>query len=314
MDDAIHCEDLRRVYSSRGGETTALAGINLSVERGCVFGVLGPNGAGKTTAVRILSTLLTPTSGKASVLGFDVMKSTHEVRSRIGLVLGGDRGLYGRLTGRENLLYFAALNRMRSTLAKRRVAELIDMLFLSQAADNPVETYSRGMRQRLHVARGLMTDPEIIFMDEPTIGLDPAVAREIREFIPKLAARGKTVLLTTHYMMEADVLCDRIALIDHGKIVAEGSPTEIKRKVSQVLIIEIQMREVPPDLPETLHRLPGVIGVERGSDGLLQRVTVQAKHDSGARAAILDVMSHYQAEAIQEREPTLEEAYLTILG
>ncbi len=235
MDDAIFCEDLQRTFVQRsllGGkrETVALRSLNLSVPRGSVFGLLGPNGAGKTTTVRILSTLLTPTAGRASVLGFDVMKQTAQVRENIGFVLGGDRGLYGRLTGKQNLEYFAALNHVEPRLASRRSDELLDEVGLADRRDALVEQYSRGMKQRLHIARGLLTDPEVLFMDEPTIGLDPQVAREVRSLIPRLAARGKTVLLTTHYMFEADVLCERLALIDHGEIVASGSPSEIKQR------------------------------------------------------------------------------------
>ena len=160
--------------------TVALDALDLSVPRGQVFGILGPNGAGKTTAIRILATLLIPTSGQARVLGFDVVKQSNEVRKRIGLVLGGERGLYGRLSGRDNLRYFAALNHMNSGDARRRITELLELVGLTDRPNTLVEEYSRGMKQRLHLARGLLMDPEVLFLDEPTIGLDPVGAHEIR--------------------------------------------------------------------------------------------------------------------------------------
>ena len=318
MEDAICCEDLQRSFVQRslmGGkrETVALQSLNLSVPRGSVFGLLGPNGAGKTTTVRILSTLLTPTAGRASVLGFDVMKQTAQVRENIGFVLGGDRGLYGRLTGKQNLEYFAALNHVEPRLASRRSDELLDEVGLADRRDALVEQYSRGMKQRLHIARGLLTDPEVLFMDEPTIGLDPQVAREVRALIPRLAAQGKTVLLTTHYMFEADVLCERLALIDHGEIVASGSPSEIKQRVSQIRIIELQLREAAQEQLDALTTLPGVVSVNATPDGLLTRLIVQVRPGAAMREALLALAGEEQLESVLEREPTLEEAYLSIL-
>lgn len=319
MDEAILCEDLQRTFVQRsltGGkrETVALRGLNLGVPRGSVFGLLGPNGAGKTTTVRILSTLLTPTGGRACVQGFDVMKQTSQVRRCIGFVLGGDRGLYGRLTGRENLEYFAALNHVEPRLATRRADELLETVGLAERRNTLVEQYSRGMKQRLHIARGLLTDPDVVFMDEPTIGLDPQVAQEVRSIIPQLASQGKTVLLTTHYMFEADVLCDRLALIDHGEIVASGSPSEIKQRVSQIRVIELQLHEAPPGLTDAIAALPGVVSAGASPDGMLTRLTVQVRPDADVRDAVLALVPEEQRESFLEREPTLEEAYLSILG
>ena len=319
VDEAIVCEELERTFTSRslvGGkrETVALKGLNLSVARGSVFGLLGPNGAGKTTTVRILSTLLTPTAGRASVMGYDVVKDTSQVRRRIGFVLGGDRGLYGRLTGKENLEYFAALNHVEPRLASRRADELLTTVGLFERKDSLVEQYSRGMKQRLHIARGLLTDPEVVFMDEPTIGLDPQVAQEVRSIIPQLASQGKTVLLTTHYMFEADVLCERLALIDHGEIVASGSPSEIKRRVSQIRVLELQLHEMPAGLVESITALAGVVGANASADGMLTRLTVQVRPDADVRPAVLGLIAEEQLESVLEREPTLEEAYLSILG
>jgi len=205
MESVIECKDIRRTFTSRTllgkkQETHALNGLNFNVPKGIVFGLLGPNGSGKTTTIRILSTLLTPTSGQARVLGYEVVKEANKVRGRIGLILGGERGLYGRLTGEENLKYFAALNYLSHETARTRIKEIIELVGLTDAMKRPVEQYSRGMRQRLHIARGLLTDPEVMFMDEPTIGLDPAGAQELRQLIPTLVKKGKTILLTTHYI------------------------------------------------------------------------------------------------------------------
>jgi ABC-2 type transport system ATP-binding protein len=319
MSTAILCEGLQRTFTTRsltGGkrETVALKGIDLDVPQGSVFGLLGPNGAGKTTTVRILSTLLTPTAGRASVMGYDVVKDTAQVRRRIGFVLGGDRGLYGRLSGKENLEYFAALNHVEPRLASRRSDELLQAVGLFERRDALVEQYSRGMKQRLHIARGLLTDPEVVFMDEPTIGLDPQVAQEVRSIIPKLAAQGKTVLLTTHYMFEADVLCEQLALIDHGEIVARGSPGEIKRRVSRIRVLELRLHEMPESLLDSVTALPGVVAASASPDGLLTRLIVQVRPEADVRPAITARIREDQLESVLEREPTLEEAYLSILG
>ncbi|MDE2844028.1 MAG: ABC transporter ATP-binding protein, partial [Chloroflexota bacterium] len=202
---AVECANLNRVYTSRNvvgrrRDFTALKDLSLEIPRGAVFGLLGPNGAGKTTTVRILSTLLTPTSGSARVLGYDVVSQSRQVRRNTGFILGGERGLYGRITGEQNMRFFAALNHINPGEAKRRTEQLLDRVGLTEHARTPVENYSRGMKQRLHIARGLLTDPPLLFMDEPTIGIDPIGAQELRNYVPELASEGKTILLTTHYM------------------------------------------------------------------------------------------------------------------
>ena len=244
---AIECEGLRRVFRSRRltgqtEEVVALDSLSLQVQPGEVYGVLGPNGAGKTTAIRIFSTLLIPTAGSAHVMGHDVVKAAGEVRRRIGLILGGERGLYERLTGRQNLQYFASLYLMSPRRGTERADAALEEVGLTHAADRKVEQYSRGMRQRLHVARGLLPDPDVIFMDEPTIGLDPEAAQDFRRLVPELRERGKTVLLTTHYMLEADVLCERIAVIDHGRLVALDTPEGLKRRFGQGQVTEVTLR------------------------------------------------------------------------
>ena len=273
--NVIDCVNLRRVYSShslfgRRRESVALKDLNLQIPKGTVFGLLGPNGAGKTTTVRILSTLLTPTSGTAKVLGYDVRTQAKQVRRNIGFILGGDRGLYGRITGKQNLTYFGALNHLSPGESQRRSRQLLEKVGLTDSADVPVENYSRGMKQRLHIARGLLMDPPVLFLDEPTIGLDPIGAQELRNYAPELSAEGKTILLTTHYMAEADMLCDTIAIINRGELAAIGTPDDIKRRFSRVGIVEVTVRRAREGLLSQVSEIPGVEGVETVGDGAFQ--------------------------------------------
>ena len=315
---AVECENLRRVYVSRNTlgkkrETVALDGLNLQIPQGVVFGVLGPNGAGKTTLVRILSTLLTPTTGSARVAGFDVVRQAKEVRKRIGQVLGGDRGYYGRLSGKENLLYFAALNHLNPKVAGTRIDEMLARVGLSDVADNWMERYSRGMKQRIHIARGLLMDPDILFLDEPTIGLDPFGAQDVRQLIPELASQGKTIVLTTHYMFEADSLCQTVAMINHGRLMALGTPTEIKRQFSKINVFEITVKKASKELAGELTRLNGVQRVDMGADGAFHKLTICTSIGLDLREQIVSIVGNESLEGIVSREPTLEEAYLNIL-
>jgi len=318
MGTVIECLNIKRIFVSRTllgkkQETVALNGLNFSVPRGIVFGLLGPNGSGKTTTIRILSTLLTPTAGQARVLGFDVVREASKVRGRIGLVLGGERGLYGRLTGEENLKYFAALNHLSQEFSRKRVKEIIELVGLASASNRPVEQYSRGMRQRLHIARGLLTDPEVLFLDEPTIGLDPAGAQELRQLIPELIQTGKTILLTTHYMSEADELSHHIAIINHGKIVATGTPSEIKRSFSKIAVCEVICRQSEVNAVEAVQSIQGIQHVISTSDGPLQRLTIHVLPGTEVKAEVTSILGASNIESVIMRDPTLEEAYLSII-
>jgi ABC-2 type transport system ATP-binding protein len=244
---AIAATDLRRTYRTRTGwlrpqwkGTEAVRGVSFTVERGELFGLLGPNGAGKTTTIKLLNTLLIPTSGSARICGFDAVTDTREVRRRIGYVFGGDRGLYDRLTGLDNLRYFAELYGVPPRLQGRRIGQLLERVGLTGRERERVEGYSRGMRQRLHIARGLLNDPQVLFLDEPSIGVDPVAARELRHTIAALAADGMAILLTTHYMAEAEELCGRIAVIAEGRILAMGSPDELKHRADGRRVLDVE--------------------------------------------------------------------------
>ncbi|HBI56478.1 MAG TPA: ABC transporter ATP-binding protein, partial [Firmicutes bacterium] len=221
MSAVIEVSDLKREYISSKGWIRrkkeiikAVDGITFDVKKGEIFGLLGQNGAGKTTTIKMLITLLAPTAGVCKVLGADTFGGEKFIRRRINFIFGGEMGVYRRLSARDNLKYFSNLYYIDGAVAEKRIAEILELVGLADKADLLVETYSKGMIQRLQIAQGLINDPEIIFMDEPTVGLDPLGARMLREIIKKLKAQGKTVMLTTHYMFEADELCDRIAIIN----------------------------------------------------------------------------------------------------
>ena len=228
-------------------DVEAVKGVSFEIAPGELFGLLGPNGAGKTTTIKMLITLLLPTRAARRVLGHDVVTDVREVRRRIGYVFGGDRGLYERLSGLDNLRYFSELYGVAPREQKKRIGELLELVGLTGREGERVEGYSRGMRQRLHIARGLLHDPDVFFLDEPSIGIDPVGARELRATIAGLRDQGKTVLLTTHYMFEADELCDRIAVIRSGEIVAEGTPAELKGLVSAGRVLEVETYGVAED-------------------------------------------------------------------
>jgi ABC-2 type transport system ATP-binding protein len=227
----------------------AVNGIDLRVERGEIFGVLGPNGAGKTTTLRMLATLLEPTSGEVRILGIDVRTHPREVRANLGAMLSGERSLYWKLTARENLEYFAALYHVAPKETKARIDAALVAVKLADRADDYVERYSTGMRQRLALARALLPDPPLVILDEPTVGLDPQAARDLRDRVRELKRQGRTVLLTTHYMEEADQLCDRIAIIDHGEIVALDTPAALKRRIRAEEVVSLEIGMTGEDAP-----------------------------------------------------------------
>lgn len=321
--NAIEVENLRRTYRARIGlfsgkfkEVVAVEDISFAVRRGELFGLLGPNGAGKTTTIKILITLLIPDSGRARILGKDVVREAREIRARIGFVLGGERGLYWRLNAYDNLRYFANLYHLDPDVTKRRIPELLELVGLDGRGDEKIEGYSRGMKQRLHIARALLHDPEVIFLDEPTIGLDPVGARQLRTLVNDLQGQGKTILLTTHYMFEADALCQRIAVINHGKLIALDEPTTLKRYVRDLSVIEIELYGIPAEvipIVRTMHEVENV-----SVDNLEHRHVLRIQSGNGAET-VAPVVRLLEGQGVSVgrvsvREPTLEDAYVRLIG
>jgi ABC-2 type transport system ATP-binding protein len=321
--NAIEVRELSRVFRATIGtirrstkEVVAVDGISFDVRDGELFGLLGPNGAGKTTTVKMLTTLLIPTGGSITVLGHDVVREAASIRPRIGFIFGGERGLYWRLSARDNLRYFADLYHVDPDVAQRRLPELFELVGLAGRENEKVEGYSRGMRQRLHVARCLLHDPQILFLDEPTMGLDPVGARELREVIRNLVAEDKTVFLTTHYMFEADALCERVAVINNGKIVALDTPEGLKRHVEDLSVIEVEVFGIAPHMVELLRQLPEVDTVSVEDRDQKQAVRI---HSTLGSAIVPQIMHRLDGNGMRlgrvtVREPTLEDAYVRLVG
>jgi ABC-2 type transport system ATP-binding protein len=324
-DDAIVVQNLRRVFQTgrnplrRNGEVVAVHDVSFHVPRGTIFGLLGPNGAGKTTTIKMLSTLLVPTSGSATVAGYDVIQHEREVRGHLGVVLGGDRGLYWKLTARDNLLYFGSLYGMRRTSLERRADELLELVNLRDRAAQRVEGFSRGMKQRLHLAKALLHDPPILVLDEPTIGLDPAAAVDLRRAVANLVPEH-TVLLTTHDMWEADQLCAEIAIVDRGLIVAQGTPDELKGLVEHgrrvVVTMSHPLNGKLNEVESRLATLPGVRHVHGAVTVDGSELTILCADTARTLDATLEVVRGYGASlsGVKVLEPTLEDAFLAIAG
>jgi ABC-2 type transport system ATP-binding protein len=314
-------ENLRRTYQTTTGiirrekkEIVALDGVNLAIQSGELFGLLGPNGAGKTTITRILATVLLPTAGTAEVLGLDVVRNAREIRPHIGIVFGGDRGLYWRLSGKDNLAYFATLYGLQPDKARKRIQELLEMVGLSDRANERVEGYSRGMRQRLHIARGLIHDPELLFLDEPTVGLDPVAAREQRNVITNLKKAGKTIFLTSHYMFEMDALCDRVAILNKGQIIIVDTPASLKSLVADLEIVEIECFGASESAIENLRKHPAVLAVNVELHDQTQLLQIQAPAGTELVQEFLKLLFDTQIKKVVTRQPTLEDAYVKLVG
>jgi ABC-2 type transport system ATP-binding protein len=316
MDIAVETRALRRVYRSRNQEVVALDGVDLRVHRGERFGVLGPNGAGKTTLIKILVTLLLPSSGTAVVDGLDVVRQFRELRHRIAMVSGGENVGFGMLKVKEQLWMFSQFYGMPSTPARRQIAELLERLGLSEAANRRVSALSSGMRQKMNLIRGLITNPRILFLDEPTVALDVGAARDVRDEVRRWMAEdaSRTVILTTHYMMEADELCDRVAIVNRGRIVAEGTPSELKQRVQHDAIVDLQLSP-GTRLLDALRAVDGVAAASVAEQDGIDRFSLQLSSDA-ALGGVMRVVegSGRQIRGVQKREPTLEDAFVKLVG
>jgi ABC-2 type transport system ATP-binding protein len=316
-DIIINVEHLNKIfYSIRGywrqkkHPVEAVKDISFSVCKGELFGMVGPNGAGKTTTVKMLSTLLLPTGGKASIFGYDVVKDTYKIRPRIGFTFGGNKGLYGRLSALDNLKYFAELYKLDPETIERRIKELLEIVGLTGREKDRVETYSSGMQQRLHLARAMLHDPDLIFLDEPTVGIDPIGSREIRALVKELVQRGKTILLTTHYMYEAEELCERIAVVNHGQIVALDTPASLKTRASKDSVILIHT----PIENQTLHgQLEGLKNEIRHLSNSQDTVSIHTQNPGRILNALAALLERQVISNIEVRNATLEDVYVQII-
>jgi ABC-2 type transport system ATP-binding protein len=320
-DFAIEARSLQKTFTTKQGfwqrktkTTVAVEDVSFNVERGELFGLLGPNGSGKTTTVKMLSTLLLPTAGTALVLGLDVTRETHKVRQRIGFTFGGARGLYSRLTANDNLRYFSELYGLEPSVSRARIPELLELVGLTGRGDDRVETYSSGMQQRLHLARALLHDPELIFLDEPTVGIDPVGARELRSMVKRLVAMGKTILLTTHYMAEAEELCDRIAIIKQGRIVALDTPAALKQRISGDSVIDVQIKNENALLVlGCLQALNGHATIQVTETPPFQCISIRTPAPGVVMEKLAPFLNPQVIQGLEVRNQTLEDVYVAII-
>jgi ABC-2 type transport system ATP-binding protein len=320
---AVETENLGREYKTRDQKTklrktlVALNGVNLQVQRGELFGLLGPNGAGKTTLIKILTTLLAPSSGHARVAGYDVMNEPHFVRPRINMVSGGESSGYGLLTVRENLWMFAQFYGISTDVANARIQELLNIVGLSDRANTKSSDLSTGLRQKMNIVRGFLTDPQVLFLDEPTLGLDVGASRDVRAFVRKWVNEDeqRTLLLTTHYMVEADELCDRVAIINQGRVLACDTPANLKRQLQRDVIFEIETTPFNGMNLGSLESLGGVRKVtHRAGDGCEQ---LEFKlEDEGVVGSVINTLTanHLRLLNLRKREPTLEDVFVDLVG
>ena len=323
---AIRTESLGRTYrlpKKRKGvapnsptEFTALADVNLEIRPGELFGLLGPNGAGKTTLIKILTTLLAPTSGRAEVDGLDVVADAHRIRPRINMVSGGESSGYGILNVRENLWMFARIYGVSTATAYQRIDRMLEVVGLTEKATTRISHLSTGQRQKMNFCRGFITDPKILFLDEPTLGLDVTTARAIRAFLRDWMKDdpARTLLLTTHYMAEADELCDRVAIIDRGKVLACDTPSSLKKQVQRNPIFELSLDPGSNEWSE-VGRLPGVHQCVASTTPTTVELKVSLEEESAIGTVVQNlVASRGRILSLKKVEPTLETVFIELVG
>jgi ABC-2 type transport system ATP-binding protein len=327
MEKAIEVKDLRKTFISHKKklfrktekkEFKAVDGVDFKIFRGEIFGLLGPNGAGKTTIIKMITGLLRPTSGNVKVMGEDVDKEPTKALQKIGTVLAGDRSIYWKLTARENLEYFAALYGCGKKEAKERTERILERLELTDKADELVEKFSTGMKQKVALGKALIPNAPVVLLDEPTLGLDPQAAINLREIILDIKKEGRTVLLTTHYMEEADFLSDRIAIIDNGKIIALDTPENLKRSINSVKALKIELSDLKDKLIEEIKGLKDVDQVISSYDSERSRYILTIHHNDGDTLIqkILDCISDNKSKVLSMnvKEPSLEDVFISLTG
>jgi ABC-2 type transport system ATP-binding protein len=323
----VEVSQLSKTFETREGSmfrkvrksVVAVAGVDFSVPKGEIFGLLGPNGAGKTTTIKMLCTLITPSGGDAFINGFSIAKDQQKVRENLGVMLTGERTLYWKLTGQENLEYFAALYHLEQSYAKKRIEELLKLVGLNERQGTLVENYSTGMRIRLSFAKALLNDAPVLLFDEPTASLDPQSSHLIRDIIRDLKHQGHAIILTTHNMEEADLLSDRVAIIDHGKIVALASPSELKQKVKSSDIIEIEARHLLEQTANALQSFSEVSKVAlqapmQAGESELLRVHVEKGKEVLPKILEFLVRKQVTITKVSFIEPTLEDVFIAETG
>ena len=322
---AIRTDHLSRTYRlpKRKGappgspaEFTALDGVNLEIRQGELFGLLGPNGAGKTTLIKILTTLLAPSSGSAQVDGLDVIKEAHKIRPRINMVSGGESSGYGILNVRENLWMFARIYGVSTATAYQRIDHMLEVVGLTEKATTRISHLSTGQRQKMNFCRGFITDPKILFLDEPTLGLDVTTAIAIRSFLRTWMKEDptRTLLLTTHYMAEADELCDRVAIIDRGKVLACDTPGNLKKQVQRYPMFELSLDPGSSGWSD-LGKLPGVRQAITDTTPTTVELKVSLEEESAIGTVVQNlVTSGGRILSLKKLEPTLETVFIELVG
>ncbi len=317
---AVCLEGLTKFYPDRkdadGRPVPSVDGVDLTIPAGQVFGLLGPNGAGKSTTIRMIATLLEPTSGRITVCGLDATTQQQAVRGLLGVALGGERSLYWKLTARSNLEYFAALQGRSRKRSRAHIDELLAEVGLIDRADDYVETFSTGMRQRLVIARALINRPSVLLLDEPSSGLDPQAADSLHAQIRQLRERGHTVLLTTHDMSEADSLSDRIAIIDGGRVIGQGTPAELKRTVGADRLLYAQVTGAVADLDAFLRDLGPCGQITETLDNGAVEVSVNGQHGETLLATLIGAASRHNVtvERVTNEAVDLKDVFLALVG
>jgi ABC-2 type transport system ATP-binding protein len=323
MDIAIKTQNLGRIYKIRGNKKTeakqlvALQDVNIEIYPGELFGLLGPNGAGKTTLIKILTTLLAPTTGIALVAGHDVVKAANKVRPLINMVSGGESSGYGLLTVRENLWMFAQFYGIPSAEANRRIKALLEIVGLSDRLNTKSSDLSTGLRQKMNIVRGFLTDPEVIFLDEPTLGLDVGASREVRRFIRKWVDEHfeRTLLLTTHYMVEADELCDRVAIINQGRVLACDSPENLKRQLQHEATYSLEVSPLNGVSSDRFASIPGVHKIIHTPKDGYSVLDLILEHDDVLSSVVSTLTTeNLHILHLQKHEPTLEDVFVYLVG